>query len=184
MAENSIKSIRNATIASVFGGVLLMLIPVVRQYVVTAAEALWSALLWCWSALISSYSAPGWLWLVVVGFALVGAIQIVLAIRGEQSQPEYISYVEDLLYGAKWRWQWVGSRLSGLWCYCPACDATLVYDDSSCRNFYAEKNKTDFVCENCRRVVASVEGGNKSYAVGAAEREVFRRIRTGEFKNR
>src|SRR5690606_39309374 len=69
------KSIRNATIASVFGGVLLMLIPVVRQYVVTAAEALWSALLWCWSALIGSYSAPGWLWLVVVGFALVGAIR-------------------------------------------------------------------------------------------------------------
>jgi hypothetical protein len=183
MAENSIISIRNATIASVLAGILLMLIPVVRQYVAAAGEALWSALLWCWSALIDSYSAPGWLWMVISGFALVGATRTFLAIRGAKPQPEYMSYVEDILYGAKWRWQWRGSHLNGLWCFCPTCDAVLVYDDSSCNNIYKE-SKTDFVCENCHRVVASVEGGKMIYAVNAAEREILRRIRTGEYKNR
>ena len=40
-----------------------------------------------------------------------------------------------------------------------------------------------FICENCNsQVVSSVTGGNKSYAIGAAECEIDRRIRTCEYK--
>lgn len=43
--------------------------------------------------------------------------------------------------------------------------------------------ETDFICENCNsKVVSSVNGGDKNYVIGAKQREIDRRIRTGEYK--
>lgn len=101
----------------------------------------------------------------------------------ENKSPEFQAYTEDFLFGAKWRWHWVRNSIINLWCYCPSCDATLVYDDSSCHRIFDDVKKTDFICENCSsQVISSVTGGNKNYAIGAAEREIHRRIRTGEYK--
>jgi hypothetical protein len=183
MDESSFKSIRNGTIASVIAGAILMSVPVLRGYVFSFLKLLWSGIVWCWNALTATYSFPGWACLITLLFAFVGIRKIYKVIKGEAAKPEYTSYVEDVIYGAKWRWQWLGQRLSNLWCYCPRCDATLVYDDSSCRSIYSDIRKTDFICENCgSRVVATINGGNKDYAISAAEREILRRIRTGEYK--
>ena len=183
MSENSFKSIRNGAIASVIAGVILLAVPALRGYVVSFLRWLWSGVVWCWDGLISSYSLPGWAWLVVFLLALVGLKNVYIGIKGESEEPEYESYVEDFIYGAKWRWQWIGNRISNLWCFCPSCDATLVYDDSSCSSLFSNVRKTDFICENCgNRIVATVKGGNKGYATGAVEREIDRRIRTGEYK--
>ncbi len=183
MSENSFISIRNATIASVIAGVILLAVPVLRDYVVSFLSWAWSGVVWCWDALVDSYSLPGWAWLLILIFALIGLINIYLAVKGESEEPEFKSYVEDFMYGAKWRWSWTGNQISNVWCFCPRCDATLVYDDSSCRSYYSDVKKTDFICENCsRNVVASISGGNKDYATGAVEREISRRIRTGEYK--
>lgn len=183
MSENSFISIRNATIASVIAGVILLAVPVLRGYVVSFLSWAWSGVVWCWEALVDSYSLPGWAWLVICIFALIGLINIYLAVNGEPKDPEFKSYIEDFMYGAKWRWKWIGNQITNVWCFCPRCDATLVYDDSSCRSFSSDVNKTDFICENCsRNVVASISGGNKNYATGAVEREISRRIRTGEYK--
>lgn len=120
--------------------------------------------------------------LIISLFALFAIVVIFLIIK-EKKSPEFKAYTEDLLFGAKWRWHWAGNTITKLWCYCPSCDATLVYDDSSCRSIYANVKKTDFICENCNsQVVSSVTGGNKSYAISAAEREIDRRIRTYEYK--
>ena len=101
-------------------------------------------------------------------------------------EPAYRNYTEDMLYGAKWRWSWAGGQILELWCFCPCCDAQLIYRED---RFPA---KTDFICERCPpdgsdhlyqshgRVVATVEGGNRYYAVSAAEREIRRRIRTSK----
>ena len=109
---------------------------------------------------------------------------VICAALSPKSEPEYMNYTEDMLYGAKWRWSWVGGRISNLWCFCPICDAQLVYAEGF--------GETNFICERCPsgepdhlypshgRVVATVRGGDRYYAVSAAEREVFRRIRTGE----
>ena len=114
---------------------------------------------------------------------MIGLVNIYLAIRGESEEPEYKSYIEDFMHGAKWRWSWIGNQISNVWCFCPRCDATLVYDDGSCHSFYSDVNKTNFICENCSRtVVASISGGDKDYAIGAVKREISRRIRTGEYK--
>jgi len=183
MSENSVKSIRNGAIASVIAGIILLAIPVLRGYVGSFFSWLWSGIIWCWEVLIVSYSLPGWAWLFIFILALVGVVNIYLAVKGESEEPEFKSYVEDFIHGVKWRWSWVGNQISNVWCFCPRCDATLVYDDSSCRSLYSDVNKTDFICENCgHSVVASITGGNKDYATSAIRREIDRRIRTGEYK--
>ena len=179
MSENSFVSIRNATIASVIAGVILLAVPALRGYLVGALSWIWSGLAWGWKLLVDSYSLPGWAWLLILIFALIGLANIYLAVKGKPEESDFKSYVEDFMHGAKWRWSWNGNQISNAWCFCPRCDATLVYDDSSCRNYYSDLRKTDFICENCRRsVVASIIGGDKYYAIGVIEREVGRRIRT------
>jgi hypothetical protein len=183
MSENSFKAIRNGAIASVIAGIVLLAVPVLRGYVVSFLSWLWSGVVWCWESLIASYSLPGWAWLVISIFTLIGLVNIYLSIKGESEQPEFKTYIEDFIHGAKWRWSWAGNQIANVWCYCPRCDATLVYDDSSCRNYLSDIKKTDFICENCgHSVVASIPGGNKDYATGAIMREIDRRIRTGEYK--
>lgn len=183
MNENSFKSIRNGAIASVIAGIILLAVPVLRGYVVSFLSWLWLGVVWCWKALIVSYSLPGWAWLLIFILALVGLINIYLALKDESEEPEFTSYIEDFIYGAKWRWCWLGNQIYDVWCFCPLCDATLVYDDRSCRSRYYDIKKTDFICENCgHNVVASITGGDKDYAVGAIRREIDRRIRTGEYR--
>ena len=182
MSENSFKSIRNGAIASVVAGVILLSVPALRGYLASFSSWAWSVVIWCWEALVTLYSLPGWAWLIILFFAIVGLVNIYLALKGEASEPEFKSYTEDYIHGAKWRWAWAGNQISNVWCFCPSCDATLVYDDSSCRNIMADINKTDFICENCNRKIASINGGNKSYATGAIEREIDRRIRINEYK--
>lgn len=162
---------------------VLLFIPELRVYVSRFFSWIWSGAVWCWNALISSYSLPGWFLIILFMLALFSIGMIIYAWK-EKHQPEYKSYTEDFLYGVKWRWTWNGSSINNIWCYCPVCDATLVYDDNSYnRLYYGATPKTDFICENCsRQIKASIEGGNKRYALGLIEREVHRRIRTGQYK--
>ncbi|EPM4854000.1 hypothetical protein ACTIRA_004597 [Vibrio parahaemolyticus] len=181
MSENSFKSIRNGAMASILAGVALAFIPELRSYGVVVLERCWSLVLWCWIALIDTYALPGWLWIPIMLLTLMGVSSIYQSLKVSKKQPEYIKYQEDFLYSVKWRWTWHDNKISNLWCFCPSCDATLVYDDSSCRSFY-EESKTDFICENCHnRIVTTVKGGDHYYAIEAAEREILRRIRTGEY---
>lgn len=185
MSEKSYTSIRNGTIASVIAGVILLAVPALREYAASFLGWIWAGVVWCWEALLASYALPGWAWLGIFILALVGLINIYLTVGGEAEKPEYKSYIDDFIYGAKWRWSWSGNTIANVWCYCPRCDATLVYDDSSCRSLYSDVNKTDFMCENCgHSIVATITGGNKDYAVGAIKREIDRRIRTGEYGKR
>lgn len=184
MAETESHSVRNGVMVTVVGGLILSAILYTIPYLrsLSLRFLLWvrSGFLWVWNAVTSSYSAPGWLLLLVGLLALLGVMRVLVALRPE-NEPTFKKYTEDMIYGAKWRWCWAGGRVSNLWCYCPTCDATLVYDDSSCRSYSSRVSKTDFICERCNnRVVTSINGGDKSYAVGAAERELHRRMRTNE----
>ncbi|ABB32507.1 hypothetical protein Gmet_2282 [Geobacter metallireducens GS-15] len=180
MTESQSHSVRNGVIATVLGGLILSAIPYARGLLLSLIAWVWSGAVWARKTITLSYPTPGWLLLLIGLFALYGAVCTLFALRPKK-EPLHKKYTEDIIYGAKWRWSWVGSNVSNLWCYCPTCDATLVYDDSSCRSRY-EPSKTDFICERCNgKVVTTIQGGNKSYAVGAAERELLRKVRTGEY---
>ena len=171
--------VRNGIIVTVVGGLILSAIPLSRGFLVKTMSWVWAGISWIWAALISHYPIPGWVFLIIGLFALVGLVGLFVGLW-PRNEPTYRSYTEDMLYGAKWRWSWIGREISSLWCYCPRCDAELVYSEDYVRAI------TDFICARCPpersrgRVVATVEGGDKDYAVNATKREIRRKIRTGE----
>ncbi len=187
MANKHPHPVRNGIIATVVGGLILSTIPQLRGFLVEAMSWVWTGVIWVWAALISDYSVPGWALLIIGLFALVG-LAVLCVVLWLQNEPAYRrNYTEVMLYGAKWRWRWswIGKDISDLWCFCPSCDAELV--------IYREGyTKTDFICERCSpdgadrhrrsrgRVVATVEGGDRYYAVSAVKREILRRIRNSE----
>lgn len=126
-----------------------------------------------------TYRIPGWL-LMILGICLIVVlIQLLIRFRVPGDSPS--TYDTDTINGAVWRWNWVSGEVCNLWCFCATCDAELVYDDSSCDTWsrrIGERHRTDFICEHCNRTTrATVEGGNKEYAMGYIEREVRRRLR-------
>lgn len=175
-------SVRNGVVATVVGGIAL-----------AGLGELWPPLklagLWAWEKVLAlvglfgaTYSTPGWALAILGLLALITAIRFLVGLRSPGSnEPPHLHYVEDLLYGAKWRWAWFGLEISRLWCFCPRCDAELVYDDRDA--FYSHApSTTRFICEHCQNLEVARVPGNKSYALEAVRREIRRRIRTGQFK--
>ena len=176
-----------AVVGTVVGGLILHFIPQFSGFLTKFISWIWTGMSSIWTALITEHSIAGWMFLIIGLFALVGLSTICVIVymalwNGDKST--YMDYTEDMLYGAKWRWSWIKGRISNLWCFCPICDAQLVYAEGL--------GETRFVCEQCPpdgsdhlytlhgRIVATVKGGDKHYAVGAAEREILRRIRIRE----
>ena len=194
MSDKYLHPVRNGIIATVVGGLILSALPQMRSFWADVMSWAWAGVTWIWTALISYYSMPGWAFLIVGLLALVGLVGILVGIYvvlRSENEPEYKNYTEDRLYGAKWRWSWTAGKISNLWCFCPSCDLQLVYSES----IY----ETAFICERCPsneldryhyhhhydrpqgRVVTTVKGGDRYYAVSAAEREILRRIRVNEY---
>ena len=184
------KKISIAAAGTVVGGLILAVIPKTSGLVIKVVSWVWNAVSWGWGLLYSSHPVPGGVILVLSLLALFGLVIIGLllkeSLRGKEGlgKPAFLDYTDDLVDGLRWRWRWRVNQIDGLWCFFPICDAELVHSEN-----YGE---TDFICERCPsdgtlnpfgdrgRVVATVRGGNRYYAMSAAEREIRRRIRTRE----
>ena len=184
MADKRTHPVRNGIIATVVGGLVLSAIPPLRGFVLEALSWGSVGITWIWETVVSHYSMPGWAFLIIGLLSFIGLVQICRVLAPKtMGVPGYRSYVEDKLDGAVWRWSWSGNRISNLWCFCPTCDAQLVPG--------AGDDETHFICERCPpderhrhhgfpgRVVANIRG-DRLYALGVVEREILRRIRTGE----
>jgi len=163
-------------------GIILLDGATVKSYISTFFQWIWSIIDSLWNMLFVSYSLPIWMWVIISIFTLIGLINVYIALRGNTHEPEYYSYKEDILHNVKWRWKWTQNNVNNLWCYCPRCDATLVYNDDSCHRMY-EDCETHFICENCKHSRLSTISGDKEYVLSLIKREILRRIRTKEYKN-
>ena len=147
----------------------------------------WSGLSWIWDLLYSSHPVPGGVIFVLSLLALFGLVKELFQGGKKEQQvagPAVQNYTEDSFDGVRWRWRWRGNQVDNLRCFCPRCDAQLVF-----REGYGE---TDFICERCPsdrtldsfgslgRVVTTVSGGDRQYAFARAIREIDRRIRAGQ----
>lgn len=182
MKEQDSHPIRNGIIVTVVGGIAFAILTSLWPALQNAIIWVWTKILWVLSLFVDSYLIPGWLLAILSLCSAYVAIRLFVALKpNRQAVPESAPYIEDTMHGVVWRWRWIGSDIHSLWCYCPRCDAELVYDDSSCSiraSIYDIPKATDFICEPCGRIVmASIPGGPKSYAVGAIEREIRRRLR-------
>ena len=76
MATKPQRFVRNGIIATVAGGLILAailsLVPQLRDFFVKAMLWAWRIVTWIWVALFANYSAPGWVFLILGSFALVG----------------------------------------------------------------------------------------------------------------
>lgn len=183
MPESEKHPVRNGVIATVVGGIVL-----------AAAGELWppvkAAMLWVWAEICAffglfgaTYATPGWVLSVLGLLAIVTVVRFFVGLRwSEAERPSHLQYVEDVLFGAKWRWTWLDNGISWLWCFCPRCDSELVYDDAEVDAFYSvEPCATRFICEHCNNLEVAKVTGNKNYALETVRREVRRRVRTGQF---
>ena len=178
----------------------------------TAEAGIWSGIGWVWRLLQASYLLPGWAVVLLGVLALLAVVSIICvtlysiwsALRPvRESRSLFLNYTEDMIDGVKWRWQWQRQSnnkmgIDNLWCYCPVCDAQLVYASGAGVN-----RETLLICEQCPSVASDrstynfepflgsgSRGRVKSTTMGRreddirspAEREILRRIRTEEFQ--
>lgn len=176
-------------IATVVGGLILASILESGNPFTRVWSWVWNSVSWAWSMLHSSHLIPGWAILLVslpalLGLIIMAAFGISVSVSPKDCEVNpHHSYIEDMIDGVMWRWQWINSQIANILCFCPACDAQLIYN-------YAF-GETNLICERCDsdgslgrdvsrgRVVATVRG-SMHYVVSATEREIFRRMRTGE----
>ncbi len=173
--------VRNGVIATIVGGVAM-----------AGLAELWPpakrALIWCWDQLVSfvalfgaSYQVAGWLLAFLFILALVTVTRFITGLKTTSQEATHFQFVEDQLYGAKWRWSWANGDISNLWCFCPRCDSELVFNDNEARDiFRMNEPRTSFICEHCSSdIVARISGGDKDYALGVVRREIRRKVRLG-----
>lgn len=180
------KAIITKVIAGLILAAIIAVLALLRDSAFYLLLWLWEQIVWLISFISRNYPIPGWAIIVFCCLALPSIFRFISLFR-KQPAPAHASYVEDHFHGAIWRWDWAHGHINNLDCYCPACDATLVYDDSSC-NIYARLNDkrpgTAYICEHCgHQQIAFIAGGNREYALGAIEREITRKVRTGEYNN-
>ena len=169
-------------ISTVIGGLILYEVELLHNLIVKILSSIRYGVLVCWDALMSDYSINGWLILIFGLFSIVGLLLVMVRLYSllkPQTKREYLNYTEDFIYGAKWRWSWNQNRISNLWCYCPSCDAQLIYQE--------ELIDTHLICEWCTHgqqfpKSTAILRGNWNYARDATKREISRRVRTNEYR--
>ncbi|MCG5526417.1 hypothetical protein LRB11_16040 [Ectothiorhodospira haloalkaliphila] len=185
MKDKNAHPIRNGIIATVIGGAILSFWPPFRDLLLQVVISAWSISVGVWNYLSSTHHVYGWLLLILLSLSVPTIIRVGRRLIPKQEPTHTELYTQDFLFGAKWRWGYVDGSIVNLWCLCPQCQSELVYAEHV-PNPYRFKEmeefpRTEFICERCRVPRATLEG-KKSYALGTVEREIRRKIRTGEWK--
>ncbi len=184
MTEQISHTVRNSIIGALVTAGASALIPVVREWLWSGFQAVGAGFAYCWSLLVAVYPVPGWL--ILIGVTLIAPV--LLSIIRNMRKPEVKEltwldlYTEDRIESVVWRWHYVGSQIMGTAPYCPSCEAHLVYSEQYDRGWPRTVNRTEFHCEHCGVVRTSINGDH-DYAIAKVEREIDRRIRTGEWKH-
>ena len=76
MANEHPHPVRNGIIVTVVGGLILSAILLSRGFLVKTMSWVWAGISWIWAALISHYPIPGWVFLIIGLFALVGLVRL------------------------------------------------------------------------------------------------------------
>lgn len=177
MSHSESHSIRNGIIATVAGGLILAALGLVWPPAKTALHWCAQALEAIWQALISTYSVPGWLVLLLGLVSLIAmAILIAQLARNNTPSPSHLSYIKDSIHGVNWHWSWTSSGIANLWSTCPTCQGQLVFINNPDAP-YISNPRVKLLCENCNHVITEIKGIDHSYALASVEREILRRLR-------
>jgi hypothetical protein len=102
MSATDPHAVRNGVLATVIGGIATAVLnefwPPAKPFLI----AVWEHFLAFCSLFTTSYSVQGWLLAIVSIIALITVFRFIFGFLTKQS-PSYIGYIEDQLFGAKWR---------------------------------------------------------------------------------
>lgn len=164
----------SSSVKSIMVGVAVLVIAeVVLRWGLSSSTV--DVLKWLWSVATRHYSIPGWsVGLIAAGPLLLGYMMMKLG--GSTSM---IDVHQDQLYGMTWRWELMDGTIYRLSCFCPTCDNELI--DIKV-NPYRRSPSYTFSCDHCNKVVGEVKTVEEETPLNRVEREIWRRYRTGEFK--
>lgn len=185
MADKETHPIRNGIIAAVTAGILLSFWPTARSLFVSILSWTYGVIKILVKTVVESYEIPGWLILLFIALAVPTLLRVIPVVRKKKEPRIFDLYRRDFLFGAIWEWSYVGERIMNLNCMCPACKGELIYQEHHKSPFITkyddEPDNIKLICENCGDIRGKLMG-NMNFALGTVEREIRRRIRTGEWK--
>ena len=146
--------------------------------VIIAIVGLWR--IGCLDWLRYKITCPFWLFILLPFSGLAIALCIVALYCFLDRTPGHFSYVSDNILGVQWQWRWQAGTIDDLVPICPkpACSCRLDHERSS----HLAIDGVSLVCDHC--------GFTKDYDCNWDDlrwrvlKEIDRRIRTGEFKER
>ena len=115
------------------------------------------------------FDVEGWQLVLLGFFAFLGVIKLLeFFISFFPKRLAFHSYKTDTFKNAHWKWKWNEIHIENLWCYCPQCNQELSYN---CDHLLF---KTDFLCPQCEKQVASYDGDNINYVLTKVKTEIRR----------
>lgn len=133
-----------------------------------------------WHHLLSNASIDTWKLYSLYFLSVVGAMvlfkPLIRAVFNKANGPTFHDYTEDSFFGLTWRWQYSHNRFANVWAFCPACETTLVY------SYDRLLEQVALHCETCAKELHR-ENGDREYLVAKVERQIDRKIRTGEWRS-
>ena len=117
-----------------------------------------------WQFLFATTEVSNWI-LILLGLGLIPAVLLVAVViwdfvsRKPTMAPSWTNYKEDVFFGLKWRWQYVGGRIDRLVSFCPHCDYQVYSHNAS--GFHAV-DRIGFDCDSCRRHLCQIDESQRS----------------------
>lgn len=115
--------------------------------------------------------------------SLFAGFVIIMVLLVYLTRPKYLRFKECMIYDVKWKWKWYDKKVQLLECYCPMCGSKLVLEDDGSISSKSLHNKiTFFICKECGDVERGrIKGGDRTYAIDMARREIMRLVHTKEY---
>jgi hypothetical protein len=163
--------LRTGILCTVIGGLILTLILRLTGFF----PAVWQSCKLAFRFLISSVSLPVWLIVLISILIVPTLIRIFAFFKKNPNFLDYTDYTQDEILGMRWRWHYniYGGGIANISCFCPSDDTELIYEDWG--------SKVVFRCETCGKRFGPFEG-NRNYVIGKAERQIHRKLRSGDWK--
>ncbi len=179
MSESPVSRIFISVVTTLVTAFVLWLsgyLPSLLNWIYLILSATWS---WCWNKQI--LELPGCAYIFIVLMIIFGVTSLAKIIWEQTPfyHESYLRYTSDHFWGAKWIWKYSLGQPVNIWCECPKCSTTLVYN-ISLNSFNHEQ--INLFCETCGYSPESHEG-SKSCLIGKITRQIDRKIKTKDFIN-
>ena len=175
--ENScLKEIIVGTLATVFGGIVLALIPITRNFVGGLFNLAGKLLQTLWDFLISEITLPWAVIAILLLLAFPTILNFVRRLMPKSGELQLSNYKEDNLFSIVWRWSVLYDD-DYIAPFCPSCNTRLIYK----RDDTYTSHKRIFYCETCSRDIVTIEGDYDSI-VKKVWRQIERKVNNGEWK--